>query len=225
MSKNLMVAVVIGWGLSLAPTVHAANSCAGVTIDTRGQQIPPLGSRGPIPNPTVGYTGDFPIELKFLPDPSTTQSNGVTRVVYEMKNIGTKPLKIPTQREQGSMTDPNAKRPFDVFVLTFYASSPNGPGPLIGLQQQPIPATPTGNTLPVLEGQAFLYGREDSEQTVCSLPPGGTMRVIANVKFPSGATDAVQGHAELLQERFDNAISSTAVGTSTSKPLIMGPKR
>jgi len=211
--------------LSVVPFVHAATSCAGVTIDTRGQQGPPLASRGPIPNPTVGHTGDFPIGLTLLPDLSTSQSDGVTRVVYEMKNIGAKPLQMPTQIEQGSMTAPNAKRPFTALVLTFYASSPNGPSPLVALHQQPTPATLASNTPPVLDGQAFLYGREDSEQTVCSLPPGSTMRVAANVKLPTGAIDAVQGHAELLREKFDNAISSTVVGTSASKPLIAVPKR
>jgi hypothetical protein len=223
MNQNLIVAFVIGWALSLAPTVHAATSCAGVTIDTRGQTTPPPRGIGPVPTSVPGHAGDFPIELKFLPDLSTVQSDGVTQVVYEMKNIGAKPLQIPTQREQGSMTDPNAKRPFDVFILTLYVPSPNGLSPLIALQQQRTPSPPTGNTLPVLGGQAFLYGREDSEQTVCSLPPGSAMRVIADVKLPSGANDAVQGHAELLRERFDNAISSTIIGTSTSKPFRRTP--
>ncbi len=223
MSKDLIVGVVIGWALSLAPTVHAASSCAGVTIDTRGQATPPPRGIGPVPASVPGHTGDFPIELKLLPDLATAQSDGVTRVVYEMKNVGAKPLQIPTQREQGSMTDPNAKRPFDVFILTFYVSSPNGPSPFVALSQQPTPPTPTGNAFPVLEGQAFLYGREGSEQTVCSLLPGNTMRVIANVKLLTGASNTTQGQAELLRERFDNAISSIIIGTSTSKPLRMTP--
>ena len=222
MKKNLIVTVVIGWGFSLASTVHAASSCAGVTIDTRGQHSPPLGSRSPIANSTLGHTEDFPLELTFLPDLATAKSGGVTRVVYEMKNIGSKSLQIPTQGEQGSMTSPNAKRPFDVFVLTLYASSSNGPNPLKAFYHQPTPPAPTSNTLPVLEGQAFLYGRTNSEQTVCSLPPGRTMRVIANVKIPTGASSTAQGHAELSRKRFDNTISSTAIGTTNSKLLRVG---
>jgi hypothetical protein len=123
------------------------------------------------------------------------------------------------------MTAPNAKRRFDVFVLTFYSSSPNGPSPFVALHQQPTPVTPKSNAPTELDGQTFLYGTEDSEQTLCSLPPGGTMRVIADVKLPTGANDTVQGHAELLRDKFDNAISSTVVGTTASKPLIAQPKK
>ncbi|QHN04759.1 hypothetical protein FTO74_16385 [Granulicella sp. WH15] len=204
----------------MAMPVHAETACSAITIVASPQQIP-LGSRSPIPKSATGFTGDFPIGLKLVPNLSTNQGDGAVAVEYQLTNLGSEPLKMPIRPDQGPLTDLNSKKPFTITILTLYISSPNGPSPLIALNQQPHPSAPEDHFPPLLEGQFSLYAREGFDQSWCSLAPGTTMRITAQTKIPVGLPRVeMQGHAELLQERFDQTTSSTEVGTATSKPLV-----
>jgi hypothetical protein len=211
--------------LSMSLSAYAETSCSAMTITASSGQ-PPMASRGPLPNSATGYTGNFPIGIELVPDLSTRQRDGTITVEYRLTNLGRQSLQMPIKTNQRLMTDLNGKKSVTVTIITLYVSSPNGASPLVTLNQQPNPPALTNNTLPVLEGQVFLYARKGFNQSWCSLAPGSTMRVIAKAKVPDGLSNIqMQGHAELLEEHFGPTTSSSEIGTASSKTLIVNDER
>ncbi len=204
---------------------YAETACSTMNIVVSPNQIP-MGSRGPIPKSAAGFTGDFPIALKLVPNLWTYQPDGAVAVEYQLTNLGPEPLQMPIRADQGPLTDLRGKKPFSVTILTLYISSPDGPNPFVTLSNQPTPPTLASTTPPVLEGQAFLYARKGFDESWCSLGPGSTMRVTAKTRIPGGLSRVqMQGHAKLLREDFDTTISSAELGTATAKRLVAVMKK
>jgi hypothetical protein len=175
-------------------------------VDATAQPSPPPRGRGPSPgSASPGHSAGLPIRLDLLTPTTALRSDGTLRVDFEITNVGTKPVSLPSSVNQNIEEQTS--------VLTLWLTSD-------AIRDQSAIDQQTGRLfkIEVVGTSAELCGRSDNPRTFTVLAPNKSIRVHASSRVQlNPGTHSITAHTELM--RISNG-KSEIVGIADSEAVI-----
>jgi hypothetical protein len=174
-----------------------ACACLATTNQTVIDARVPIRER--MRNPTAGHTGSIGRKLPMQVGVDFPQwqmdAEGRTEIAFTLTNNGEKAFTIPASPHPGDLEPVDKAIPYALQHLHLYLTS-------------------NRDNEAALAGEAHLYGNAQHSETLLTLSPGDSVRVLARVKIPSGMSNVKDpllliGHAVLNDEKISTADDQT----------------